>query len=191
MKRLLPVAFVVVAISTLTPAHAQLFGGDDQARRQVNELREEMNTRLEASSRGQLELSNQNEILRSEVASLRGQIEVLVHEIESLKQRQRDFYVDLDDRLRQIEQPGGTAAGPSDPVAELAAYEAALNLLKEGRHADSLAAFEAFIAANPRSSFLPGANFWAGICALVYSANHRMPCDANLSIFGVRASLSP
>jgi len=165
MNRLLPVAFIVLT-STFTTAHAQLFGGDDQARRQVIELREEMNTRMEASSRGQLELSNQNEMLRSEVASLRGQMEVLLHEIESLKQRQRDFYVDLDDRLRQLEQPGGTAAGPSDPATELAAYEAALNLLKEGRHAESLAAFEAFISANPRSSFLPGANFWAGNAAL-------------------------
>lgn len=164
MNKLLPVAFLV-ASATFTPAHAQFFGGDDQARRQIAELREEMNARLEASGRGQLELANQNEMLRSEVANMRGQIEVLLHEIESLKQRQRDFYVDLDDRLRGIEGTG-VAAGPADPAAESAAYEAALNLLKEGKHRDSLAAFEKFISEHPRSSFLPGANFWAGNAAL-------------------------
>lgn len=167
MKKLLPIA-VLVASFTFSTAHAQLFGGDDQARRQIVE----MNARLEASGRAQLELSNQNEMLRSEVANMRGQIEVLLHEVESLKQRQRDFYVDLDDRLQRLEGTGaagesrGAAAAPSNPAAESAAYEAALNLLKEGKHADSLAAFEKFIAEHPRSSLLPGANFWAGNAAL-------------------------
>ncbi|HRP96859.1 MAG TPA: tol-pal system protein YbgF [Rhodocyclaceae bacterium] len=164
MTRLLPVATVVLAIAASTHAHAQLFGGDDQARRQIAELRAELGARIDASSRAQLELSNQNERLRSEVARLRGQVEVLTHEVESLKQRQRDFYVDLDDRLRGLEQHG--AATPSDPAVAAAEYEAALNLLKEGRHADSLAAFRKFIADHPRSDYLPGANFWAGNAAL-------------------------
>lgn len=165
MNKLLPIAFLV-ASATFTPAHAQLFGGDDQARRQIAELREEMNARLEATGRGQLELANQNELLRSEVANMRGQIEVLLHEIDSLKLRQRDFYVDLDDRLRNIEGTGGSGTGPVDPAAESAAYESALNLLKEGKHRESLAAFDKFISDHPRSSFLPGANFWAGNAAL-------------------------
>jgi len=162
MKILLPVAFIV-AFSAVPSAHAQLFGGD-QTRRQITELREEMDARLEASGRGQLELSNQNEILRGEVANLRGQIEVLTHEVESLKQRQRDFYVDLDERIRRMEEHGAVPA--ADPAAESADYESALNLLKEGKHKESLEAFERFIAQYPRSSFLPGANFWAGNAAL-------------------------
>ena len=173
MNKLLPVALLIAASTTFTSAHAQFFGGDDQARRQIVELREEMSARLEASSRGQLELANQNELLRGEVAGLRGQIEVLLHEIESLKQRQRDFYVDLDERISRVEGGGvipGTAGVPAatagDPAAESDTYESALNLLKEGRPGDSLEAFKAFLAAYPRSSFLPGANFWAGNAAL-------------------------
>lgn len=162
MKMLLPVAFFV-AVLAVPSAHAQLFGGD-QTRRQISELREEVDARLDASSRGQLELSNQNEVLKAEVASLRGQLEVLTHELESLKQRQRDFYVDLDERVRRMEEHG--AVPPSDPAAESADYESALNLLKEGKHGESLVAFEQFIARYPRSSFLPGANFWAGNAAL-------------------------
>ncbi len=163
MRILLPVAFLAAAI-VASSAHAQLFGGDDQARRQITELRQELDARLEAGSRGQLELANQNEQLRAELARLRGQLEVVTHELESLKQRQRDFYVDLDERLRRMEVHG---AGPApDPEAESETYETALNLLKEGKHRESLEAFAKFIADYPRSSYLPGANFWAGNAAL-------------------------
>lgn len=168
MKKLLPVA-IAAALSTISTAHAQIFGGDDEARRQIVELRQEMTGRIEAISRGQFEMSNQNELLRSEIAKLRGQVEVLVHEIDTLKQRQRDFYVDLDNRMRQIEHPGGTgsAATPStDPAAESASYEGALNLLKGGKHGEALAAFKQFLAQHPRSTLLPNATFWAGNAAL-------------------------
>lgn len=182
MNKLLP---VVVALCTLTAssAQAQLFGGDEQARRQINELRDQLTTRIETTSRGQLELVNQNEALRAEVANLRGQVEVLTHELESLKSRQRDFYVDLDTRLQRIEQGAGStspdAAGlpadltPStttttsaDPAAEAAAYESALNLLKENRHAEALVAFGKFVNTYPRSASVPSAHFWAGNAAL-------------------------
>lgn len=178
MNKLLPVVFALVT-AAVTPAHAQLFGGDEQARRQIAELREQMTQRIEATSRAQLELSSQNELLRSELASLRGQVEVLMHEVESLRQRQRDFYVDLDKRMQALE-PGAASMGadgaplspeallapPADPAAESADYEAALNLLKEGKHAEALAGFTAFIRAHPRSASLPNAHFWAGNAAL-------------------------
>ena len=167
MKRLLPLA-VLLALSSITPAQAGMFD-DEEARRQLIKLREESNTRferLEASSRGQLELASQNELLKAEIAKLRGQLEVLLHEVESLKQRQRDFYVDLDSRLRKLETASTMSAPAVDPAAESASYEASLNLLKEGKHKDALTAFEQFIKQYPRSSFQPGAHFWAGNAAL-------------------------
>lgn len=179
MTKLLPIALLLSTLA-FNSAHAQLFGGDEQARRQIVELRNEMTARLEASSRGQLELANQNEILRGEVANLRGQIEVLTHELESLKQRQRDFYVDLDNRIQRLEggaqpadagallgtPPPATSASTPDPAAESAEYEAALTLLKGGKHSEALAAFNRFIARHPQSSSLPNAHFWAGNAAL-------------------------
>lgn len=182
MNKLLPIAFVLATLG-FNSAHAQLFGGDDQARRQIVELRNEMTARMEASNRGQLELSNQNEMLRSEVANLRGQIEVLTHELESLKQRQRDFYVDLDKRMQRIEgaavpatSPNAAAASPgnpptanassTDPAGESTEYEAALTLLKGGKQTEALAAFNRFIARHPQSASLPNAHFWAGNAAL-------------------------
>lgn len=176
MKRLLPLA-MLAALSSMGPAQAGLFT-DDEARRAISDMRMELNDRLgrlEASSRGQLELASQNELLKAEISRLHGQLEVLLHEVESLKQRQRDFYVDLDTRVRQIESNRAASAAatttapnvpPPDPAAESAQYEAALNLLKEGRHKDALAGFEQFIRQHPQSTFLPGAHFWAGNAAL-------------------------
>ena len=52
-----------------------------------------------------LELHNQIESLRLDLNKLQGQIEVLVNENELTQKRQKDFYIDLDSRLRRIEQP--------------------------------------------------------------------------------------
>lgn len=174
MKGLLP---LVMVLSLWSGSAAALFG-DGEARQQIIQLRQDLEGRLETTSRGQLELANQNEQLRAEVARLRGQIELLVNEVDTIKQRQRDFYVDLDNRLRAIEsRAGGTAAAPGAPAPAAAApnaapggeageYEAALNLLKDGKHAEALSAFEAFIGRYGTGSFAPGAHFWAGNAAL-------------------------
>lgn len=165
MKRLLPLA-ALIALSSAGPAHAGLFD-DTEARRQIMEMRQDLEGRIDTTSRGQLDLANQNEQLRGEVARLRGQIEVLMNEVESLKQRQRDFYLDLDTRLRKLETAAvAPEAAQADPAAESAEYEAALNLLKGGKHRESLAAFEAFVSKYPSGSFTPNAHFWAGNAAL-------------------------
>lgn len=175
MKRLLPLA-TALALTTAAPAHAQLFGGDTEARNQIIQLRQDVQGQIETTSRGQLELAMQNEQMRAEVARLRGQIELLMNEVETLKQRQKDFYVDLDARLRQIETGGaaaapanGAAAAPAaggDPAAESIDYEAALNLLKSGKNKEALAAFDSFTKRYPAGSFTAGAHFWAGNAAL-------------------------
>ena len=164
MTRLFPTVLLLTSALLTTPAYAQMFGGGES--RQVSDLREEMNARLEQTSRAQLELMNQNEMLRSEVAQLRGQIEMLTHELESLSQRQRDFYVDLDDRLQHLEGGGSGSVAADDSEAETEAYEDALAMLQAGDHRDALEAFKNFISEHPRSGLLPDANFWAGNAAL-------------------------
>ena len=100
------------------PCQAQLFGGDDVARKEIAEQGkriEALSQRLASmeqtlqgmtSSNPALELSQQLEILRQELRQLRGQVEVLGHENQMAAKRQRDMYVDLDARLRRLEQPG-------------------------------------------------------------------------------------
>src|SRR5690554_2105117 len=160
---------LLLTLACAGSVQAQVFGGSES--RQVNALREEMNARFNTASRAHFDLLNQNAALREEIAKLRGQVELLTHEIESLRSRQQDFYVDLDNRLHKLETsgvkaPGAAAAPRVDPAAESAAYEAALGLLKDGKHTEALAAFRSFIASYPQSSFLPNAHFWAGNAAL-------------------------
>lgn len=163
--RLLPLLILAAAL----PARAALFD-DDEARKRVEALRAEVNARmdkLEAASRGQIALANEIEALKAELAKLRGQIEVLSNEIESTQKRQKDFYVDLDNRLRKLETPAAEAKPAetkpaSDPAAETRDYEAALGLFKSGKHKDALNAFLGFIKAYPASPFLPSAHYWAG-----------------------------
>ena len=56
------------------------------------------------SNRGVVQLLNQVEALNGELNRLRGQIEVLANDVNNAQKRQRDMYVDLDTRLRRIEQ---------------------------------------------------------------------------------------
>jgi len=166
MKRLLPLLFIAAVL----PAQAGLFD-DEEARKRIDQLRTEVNARLEkleAASRGQIVLANEIETLKAEVAKLRGQLEVLANEIEATQKRQKDFYVDLDNRLRKLEPQASVEAkpadakAPTDPAAETRDYEAALGLFKSGRHKDAANAFLNFIKAYPASPFLPSAHYWAG-----------------------------
>lgn len=64
-------------------------------------------------SEGLLKLFEEVESLGTEVRELRGQLEVQAHTIEQLKQRQRQLYLDTDQRLQRIESaPPAQAASP-------------------------------------------------------------------------------
>ena len=128
---MLPRAFLLSVLIVCGSVHARTFDDDRAPRRMVaqqasmGELRNQGQTlesrvgRLEEDlgSRPLLELHSQIESLRLDLNRLRGQIEVLVNENELAQKRQRDFYVDLDNRLRRLEQAegaDGTGASRSD-----------------------------------------------------------------------------
>ncbi len=107
---------VVLLLLVASPVTAGLFD-DEEARAQVADLKKqvgEMHKALEArvvsletalQAQGLLDLLNQVEAMKGDLAKLHGQIEVLAHELEQAHKRQRDLYVDLDTRLRKIETP--------------------------------------------------------------------------------------
>ncbi|WP_333842217.1 YbgF trimerization domain-containing protein, partial [Pelomicrobium sp.] len=73
-----------------------------------------------------LDLYAQLERLNAELAKLRGRIEEVAYAVDQNAKRQRDFYVDLDNRLRRLEQPTpvgalaptpGAVAPPAEPPA--------------------------------------------------------------------------
>lgn len=148
---------------------------DEEARARIEKLRTDFNTfsqrieqRLDTASKNQVEFSNQGESLRAELARLRGQIEILANDVETTQKRQRDFYIDLDSRLRKLETVAATPAAEVkpevpkvDPAQEARDYEAALTAFKAAKYKEANAAFLAFIKAWPNSSLLPNAWYWA------------------------------
>lgn len=181
------------------PAAAGLFD-DEIARKQiaeqqkrVDELRQQSEgmaarlTKIEDDAKAQpvLALASEIEKLREEMRSLRGQIEVLGNSIESVTKRQRDMYVDLDQRLRRFEQPGAaiapaaaaapaatgaeapkTAAASSSAttvsVEENEAYERAQGQRRIGNYQGAITAFQGFVAKYPKSTLAPRAQYWIG-----------------------------
>lgn len=162
-------AALLAAFSTITlHAHAGIFD-DDEARRSILDLRnkvESTSSRLEgkADKASTLDLANQNEQLRQEIAKLRGQIEVLANELANEQRRQKDFYVDLDNRLRKLEPVKITVDGKEASVepGEQKAYDAALALFKAGDYKTAGAAFFDFLRRYPSSGFAASAQYWLG-----------------------------
>jgi tol-pal system protein YbgF len=126
-------ALLVVWLVPLS-ARAALWD-DEEARRRIEQtnlrvaqVQKQLEDRIAAleqqlKSQGLVELFRQVEQLKSDLARMRGQIEVLNHEQDQLQKRQRDLYIDLDSRLRRLEGgpganvPPAAASGAPGPVA--------------------------------------------------------------------------
>jgi len=165
-------------------AHAALFD-DEEARRQIIRLRSQVEASQKAiderlatidSRLGQMDSSGQNravdlsqllESLRQDMAKLRGQIEVLANQTDNIERRQRDLYVDLDTRLRKLEQNQSQLQdklnqGEHSAAAEKQAYETALNQFKLGNYQLAITSFQSFMTNFTGSELLPSAQYWIG-----------------------------
>jgi tol-pal system protein YbgF len=84
--------------------------------------------------------------------------------VQNLQQRQKDFYVDLDNRLRKLE-PQVVAVDGKDAMvgqSEQNAYDNALALFKAGDYKKSGSSFADFIQRYPDSAYAPSAQYWIG-----------------------------
>ncbi len=158
---------LLLAAALNSPASAGVFD-DDEARGRIEALRGEVTElakRADTINRNQIDFANQFEAVKADIAKLRGQIEVLTYELEAAQKRQKDFYVDLDGRLRKLEQPPAEAKSEVpkvDPAQETRDYEAALAGLKAAKFKEAAAAFLAFIKTYPSSSLAASAHYWGG-----------------------------
>jgi tol-pal system protein YbgF len=137
------------------------------------------------------ELTLQLDELRRENRELRGEIENLAHQIEQLKRKQRDIYLDIDQRLSGSQggaaappdtgSPGPGAAPVEAPVVDdrpsaaplvasgnrakiKAEYQAAYDLLgpQNRRYDDAARAFAEFLKKYPNDPLAPNAQYWLG-----------------------------
>ena len=212
MKSTLISLVLAAGCALALPAHAALFGEDVDvtARKQIAEQQRrfdalsaqhgevaaklgklEETVKQQAQNQPVLELANQMQVMREELRSMRGQLEVLSNSIEANAKRQRDMYVDLDTRLRRFEQnapaapaagPGGAAPGPSQgpgasapqaapaPTAvtgaaaadEQRVYEAAQQQRRVGNYQAAIVSFQGFVSQFARSPLAHRAQYWIG-----------------------------
>ncbi len=166
------------------PATAGLFA-DDDARKQVQQLEERIVKLEEALARTDedsrvrirslLDLQMQLEAQAAELRKLRGQNEELAHSLQDAEKRQKDYYVDLDERLRHFESAGGAPRpqnaaksvegekGVAQPaVNEEKSFEAAYGLYKAENYQNAASAFRDFLRQFPQSANEANVLYWMG-----------------------------
>jgi tol-pal system protein YbgF len=183
MRRL---AAAALALACAVPAAAQGLFDDNEARRRIEALRQNVEAsqraiderlaKIEASSADRaaiLEISSQLEAMRTEMARMRGQLEVLANQMETADKRQKDLYMDIDTRLRKLEQVGEAGAKPpaDKPGATVAeaspaehkAYQAALDQFKLGNYPLAVSTMQGFLVTYPQSPLAANAQYWVGM----------------------------
>jgi tol-pal system protein YbgF len=162
------VALLFSAACTLTPPQ------DDPVALKLAEIERRLSALERVLANGSLvDLTIQVDELQRQVAGLQGRTESLEHEAEGTVSRQRDLYVDLDDRIQSLEQSaqnaavnvmdGGSLAPGQLPVpggSDRDNYQAAFELLKEQRYEPAAMAFQQFLVSFPDSQLADNAQYW-------------------------------
>lgn len=195
MKKLVLASLLLAMQLFAMNSHAALFD-DKEARKKILEVEATMNSQnqstqaelaglkknqqsleqriiaIEAITKGQglMDMQNQLETLKQEVARLKGELEVANHNVEATQQRQKDLYGDTDTRLRKLEVVATPVAVPAEaatspaPVPAVVAtpapnkntqeyqlLELANGLSKESKHKDAFNAYDKFLKDYPNS----------------------------------------
>lgn len=168
-------AFILMGLCIALPAQAGLFS-DDEAHKQIDKLEarvlqlESLNIEdgTKQQTKSLLDLQGQLDDIKNQLRTLRGQNEEIAHGLQDAEKREKDFYVDLDTRLRKFESAPPSPdvsvanADPSDPTRENRAIEAAYAWVPAGNNVNAVKAFQDFIKKFPDSVHVPNALFWLG-----------------------------
>lgn len=129
--------------------------------------------------------------IRMEMAEIREMAENQEHQLELIKQRQRNLYQDMDRRMHDLEAgsprkrsistkpspiaPPSSNSSIAPPVIAVVnvdsgsgdkegkqAYSQAFNLLKEGRYQQAVGDFSGFLSNYPESKYAANAQYWLG-----------------------------
>lgn len=165
-------------LATLWPLQAHALFGDDEARKAIIELRQKVDANKQATDaaaaearegdagtrRSLLELSNQIEQLRAELARLRGQNEQLAREVSELQRHQKDVQAGIDERLRQVEPLRIEFDGLTFTAApaEKNDFEAAMAQLRKSEFQPAASSYAAFLQRYPASGYTPSVLYWLG-----------------------------
>lgn len=190
MRRICGIALLAVSLTAVAEESSEASGAQQQSLPMLDARLGELSsllTRLQAevNNSGWLNLLNQLESLKTDVARLRGAQEEMAYRQQQSDQRQKDVLADFDARLKEVRElasrplpvvvaaasaptsaataPTAPAEPPRDPEAETRAYEAALNLFKSADRAGAVNAFGDFLARYPDSPLAGNAMYWLGL----------------------------
>ncbi len=137
------------------------------------------------------QLTLQVQKLQRDNDQLRGQIELLHHQLAQIERRQRDRYQDITQRLTSIAQPAAAAqpsitlpplvaqspapdkADDKSAVSAEQAYAAAWELLSPQRrqYTQAVSALQAFLVDYPQHKLVANAHYWLGETHFVLQNN--------------------
>lgn len=183
MKRT-PFFLLLISLTANSPAFAGLFA-DDDARGQIKKLEsrvELLEARLLSTDeqykqavRSLLNLQAQFEAQALELRKLQGQNEEWMHGLQNAEKRQKDFYVDLDARVHQIEVEHqadvakiiGTPSDTSKEIkpnvgGEARAFDLAYGLYKTEKYKNASVAFRDFLRQYPETIHAANVYYWMG-----------------------------
>jgi tol-pal system protein YbgF len=176
-------ACLVLALSA-PAAQAGLFD-DDEARRAILDLRQKLEQGNEAQRVRQaelntqmldqiaklrsslLDLSNQLELMRTENARLRGQVEQLARDVSDSQVQMKDLKESVqgvDERTRRLEPQKASVDGRDfmADAEEIRQYEAAMAQVRSGDFAAASTSLAVFRSRYPSSGYGQSVLFWLG-----------------------------
>jgi tol-pal system protein YbgF len=138
----------------------------------------EIEARLEGINQTVMDILRQLDALQQEIQQLRGEVELHSHTLEAIKARQREMFLDVEQRPPVgasvppvTVSPSAAVAPPPPPVAsrlppageaEQSAYDKAFNLLRSGSYDDAIAAFRGFLQSYPEGALAANSQYWVG-----------------------------
>jgi tol-pal system protein YbgF len=170
-----------LAAALWVPAHAGIFD-DDEARKAILDLRQKLEQSNEAHrakqaelnaqmadqlaqlKRSLLDLNNQIELLRSDIARMRGNEEQLTRDVAELQRKQKDVQSGIDERIRKLE-PVKVVLDDREFLAdpeEKRVYDDAFALIRQSDFNAAAPALASFLRRFPTSGYVPSATFWLG-----------------------------
>jgi tol-pal system protein YbgF len=148
---------------------AQALFDDQEARKGIADLRARLDAqeqtlqRAETQGRALINLADQIDALKQEIAMMRGQLEVMSSRLDQAEKRHKDFYADLDTRLRKFEQAENDKQNAAQAAAvEQQAYEAGLGQFKANNYGAAVQSLQSFLSTYPQSPLAPSAQYWLG-----------------------------
>ncbi|MEW6991307.1 tol-pal system protein YbgF [Colwelliaceae bacterium 6441] len=196
-KVLFGISFAAIAHSAIAAEPAPVIdvtrGNSSAASSSIQEKLANLERKLDARNRAQVNVQSQLDELQNEVNELRGVTELHTHQLSQVLERQRELYQELDRRVSQalkttnsvpasIEAPASTVqSNYSNDLTENEAYDRAVNMvLKDKQYDKAIPEFRTFNQKYPNSSYSANAHYWLG--QLLFNKNEWVEAKSEFEV---------